>query len=89
VTNNGVLIKNGMWDAPILSGSFNNWEEPQKMVPLREFAKQIDRKKPEYMQSLVDQHHLPEPRTLYSKLSEDNKVVYQENLPEYVAQYEP
>ena len=37
---------------PMLTGSFNGWEEPQRMLPVREFTHFIDRKKPELFAEL-------------------------------------
>ena len=37
------------WDAPILTGSFNEYEEPQEMMRIKDFTAFVDKRKEEYM----------------------------------------
>ena len=38
------------WDTPILTGSYSGYEEPQKMLHIRDFTAFVDKRKSEYME---------------------------------------
>ena len=40
------------FDAPVLTGSFNDWEEPQKMMRVHDFTAFVDKQKTEYIKML-------------------------------------
>ena len=64
---------------PIFAGSFNGWEEPSRMIRVKEFSHFMDRKKTEFFQQLKRKGLIAREANKYQELSEKDKKVYQEH----------
>ena len=75
--------------APLLTGSFCNWEEPTRMIRAKDFSHFIERKKVEFLQKLKKEGLIRKEPQKYQELSEKDKATYQAHKQDYIDQYEP
>ena len=90
-SNNTMLSMTSQFqhDCPMMTGSFNGWEEPCRMIPVREFSHFVDKKKPEFFAELRKKGLISKAPQKYQELNEREKKEYQARLPEFKKQYEP
>ena len=65
--------------APLFTASFNGWEEPARMIRVKQFSHLIDRRKPEFFQMLKKRGLIHKDASKYQELSDREKKVYQEH----------
>ena len=53
-----------------MTGSFNGYEEPAEMIPVKEFTAFVDKRKTEYMEHLKKNKIIPRDSTLYIHLDD-------------------
>ena len=77
------------YDCPLFTGSFSSYEEPARMIRVKEFAHLVDRKKPEFFAWLKERKLISKESQKYQELSERDKKVYQEHKQSWINKYEP
>lgn len=76
-------------DAPIILGSYNDWEFPTKMMRIEQYTHRIDKQKPEFVKSLKEKSLVARDSKTYLKMKEPDKKVWKTHVFKYINEYMP
>lgn len=61
---------------PVMTGSYSNWEEPARMIRIKDFCHYIEKHKVEFFTFLKSKKMINDQVSRYQDLSEKDKTVY-------------
>ena len=71
------ITKRYRHQCPLFTGSFNNWEEPCRMIRVKDFSHFIERRKVQYLTQLKRMGLIQKEPQKYQELSAKDKATYQ------------